>query len=338
MDRIAQAGSPRLPSEPWTEQEVTWTYRLGELSLFSVPFRLLVHRGHFSEVAPEPNGPVAPRGLVTSAVDGALMRSRPISKRLPRMAFVEGLLRYSPAQYRRYWVDMSGTFADYLAKFSSKSRSTLSRKVRRFQSRSELNPRWREYKAPDEIEEFYRHAREVSQKTYQEKLLDAGLPSDEAFHQELLRLSREGRVRGYILFLEDRPIAYLYCPLWRDSGIVLYRYLGYDPEFESLSPGTVLQYFALERLFGEEGVTMFDFLEGETAQKEFYSTDATLCADVFFLRCTPRNLVLVLGREMMEGVSDNIVRALAFLGIKRWMKRLFRRGAVQAVRGPAPRP
>ena len=306
-----------------------WTYRLGEIPLFSVRLRLFGPEGHFREFAPEPHGPVVPRELVTSDVDGAFVRSHPIAAPLPRMKIVAGLLRYCPAQYRRYWVDLTGTFPSYLAKFSSKSRSTLSRKVKRFQQQIDLEPGWREYKTPAEIEEFYRLARQVSQKTYQERLLDCGLPSDDAFHQELGRLATEQRVRGYILFVADQAIAYLYCPIWQDSGIVLYRYLGYDPEFEDLSPGTVLQYFVFERLFAEGGFTMFDFLEGETPQKKFFSTDSSLCADVFFLRCTPRNFALVLGRELTEAISDTTVRILDSLGVKRRMKRFFRRGGVR---------
>lgn len=322
---------------PWKEQDVRWSYRLGEITLASIGLRLLVHTGHFSEITPKPDGPSAPHARLEAAVDGALVRSHPVARRLPRLEFVGGLLRYCPSQFRRFWVDLTGTFPDYLAKFSSKSRSTISRKVKRFRSQSGTDPGWREYRTPDEIEIFFPLAREVSRKTYQERLLNAGLPSDEGFLQECRNLALKGRVRGYLLFMKGRPIAYLYCPLWLDTGIVLYRYLGYDPEFEGLSPGTVLQYFALERLFREGGLKMFDFLEGETPQKELFATDWSLCADVFFLKRTPRNLALVAGREMTEGLSDVLVRGLELLGMKRWMKRFFRRRGGNPVQGGAPR-
>ena len=56
--------------------------------------------------------------------------------------------------------------------------------------------------------EFFRYARTVSEITYQEKLLDAGLPDSEEFLGEMERLAQQGHVRGFILFLEDKPVSY----------------------------------------------------------------------------------------------------------------------------------
>src|SRR5439155_2345862 len=123
-------------------------------------------------------------------------------------------------------------FDDYMARFSAKSRSTLRRKVRRFTAAP--GARLREYRAPQEMDEFFRLARALSRKTYQEALYDKGLPASDGFRQRLLAMAGEDGVRGYILFLHDRPIAYLYCPA--HDGVLLYENLGYDPEAAALSP------------------------------------------------------------------------------------------------------
>jgi hypothetical protein len=73
-------------------------------------------------------------------------------------------------------------------------------------------------------------------------------------------LAAGGQVRAYLLFDGERP--YLYCPVQGD--VVIYRYLGYDPDYARMSVGTVLQWLALEELFREARFRMFDFTEGES--------------------------------------------------------------------------
>ena len=89
----------------------------------------------------------------------------------------------------------------------------------------------------------------MAKKTYQEKLLDAGIPESERFVREMESLAAQDQVRAYILFDRERPVSYLYCPV--EDGTLIYAYLGYDPDYMKLSVGTVLQWLAVEQLFGE---------------------------------------------------------------------------------------
>jgi hypothetical protein len=175
------------------------------------------------------------------------------------------------------------------------------------------------------MDEFLRLAREVSKKTYQERLLGVGLPSDEQFRQQLYTLACRDLSRGYILFYDATPIAYLFCSI-REGGILIYRYLGYDPKFEAWSPGTVLQYLVLEKLFNEDGVQMLDFTEGEGAQKKFFSTGSTRCADVYYFRRTSKNWLILCVHTAVDSISAFGVQVLNLLGMKTWVKRLFRAG------------
>jgi hypothetical protein len=196
-------------------------------------------------------------------------------------------------------------------------------------------PAWRVFRTPDEIDEFYRDARAVSAKTYQERLMDAGLPDSPEFRSKLRDDAGGGRVRGYLLYAEGRPIAYLYAPMYQDTGILLYSHLGYDPDHERLSPGTVLQYLAIEDMFREGNLKVFDFLEGETQQKQLFGRQHALCADVYTLRPTPRVIFLVLLRIGTEALSSAIVRAMDFLGVKRWIKHFIRRGFGRSPQAPS---
>jgi len=307
----------------WVAKPVRLEYLLGEIPLFVVKFPALEFDAHFTSLTTNFDETRPPFTKLSSEVEAIFIRSHPINGELPRLDFLSQAIRYIPAQYHRYYVDLRGSFQEYLGKFSAKSRSTLQRKVRKFSEFCGGEVKWREFCRPDEMEEFYSLAREVSKKTYQEKLLNFGLPESDEFKREIFDLAAHDLVRGYILYSGAQPIAYLFCPV-RD-GILFYRYLGYDPEFRDWSPGTVLQYLVLERLFSEAKFKLFDFTDGEGPHKEFFSTGNAWCADVYFLRRTLRNLLLLKMHSGLRSLSGTTVRALERLGVKSQIKKFFRR-------------
>jgi CelD/BcsL family acetyltransferase involved in cellulose biosynthesis len=291
--------------------------------LFSVGFELCVLSTHFTRLGKSPEDTREAVEASAAKGDGILLRSHPIPEKLPRIGRARNRLRYVPSQYERRYIDLDGTFDEYLKRFSSKSRSTLRRKVRKFAKLCGGEPTWRTYRTPKEMEEFYRLAREVSRRTYQERLLDAGLPETDEFKEEMLQAADRDGARAYLLFHEERPVAYLHCPI--HDGVVFYGYLGYDPEYAKWSPGTVLQHLALEKLFTEADLTMFDFTEGEGAHKSFFSTHSVLCADIYYLKRSLRNRCLVRLHTLLDAFSRALVRLLDRLGLKERIKRLIRR-------------
>lgn len=312
-------------AEPsWSANETTWIVRLGEIPVVRPRFRLLQLDGHFADWIgrPMPGAPPAARGR---DVAGAVIRSQPLATPMPALAIENGLIRYRTATAPRHWISLEGSFADYLAKFSSKTRQTLGRKTRKLLA-PPVSAVFRAYRSPDEMEEFIREARALSAKTYQERLLGVGFPSEPAFHRQIVERAASGLEQGFLLFTGEKAIAYLYTPEVK-PGVYSYHSLGYDPEYEQHSPGTVLQYLALEHIFAQGNQGMFDFGEGETEQKKLFGTHSVLCADVYMLRATPGNLGRVGMRVFLESTSSAIVWFLERAGIKRWVKRTMRRSA-----------
>lgn len=309
-------------NEPWVAKSIQLKFLLGEIPLFAVKFPALVFSAHFTNLTTDLDEPRPPFERFSSRLEAILIRSHPVDGELAPLDLSSQSIRYVPAQYRRYYIDLQTTFADYLGKFSSKSRSTLQRKVRKFAEFSGGEAIWREFRYREQMEEFYRLAREVSEKTYQEKLLNVGLPTGDDFRQELLDLSSRDLARGYLLFHGEKAIAYLYCPV--QEGIMLYHNLGYDPDYKQWSPGTVLQYLVLERVFAEGTFRMFDFTEGQGPHKEFFSTGSTQCADIYYLRPTFRNLLLLKLHYGLSALSGATVKGLDRLGLKARIKKLIR--------------
>ena len=193
--------------------------------------------------------------------------------------------------YRRYYIDMAGDFNGYLARFSSKTRSTFNRKRRKLAELSGGTLDLREYHAPHQIAEFMEHAIPLSRRTYQTRLLDAGLPEGEDAIAGMRDLASRDALRAYLLFLDGKAISYLYLPI--DDGIISYAFLGYDPDFANLSTGTVLQLEAMERLFAEQKYRYFDFTEGEGAHKAMFGTDSIAACSFFLLKASATNRLLM---------------------------------------------
>jgi hypothetical protein len=326
----SSCSSALLFDPSWTPKRAQLRFLVGEIPLFALELPLLVQETHFTRQLVESGTGDACAGELPASVRGFLIRSRPVTERLPRVSISCGFIRYVPAQYERYFIDLRGTFAEYLGKFSSKSRWTLQRKVRRLATLSDGRVDWRVYRTPDEMREFYPLARKVSEVSYQERLLHAGLPEDEEFRAEIFEHAKLGRTRGYLLFHQGKPIAYLLCVV-EGSDILLYRYLGYNPHYQRWSPGMVLQYLVLEKLFAEREMRMFDFTEGEGPQKKFLSTGSVRCADIYRLPCRPVNLLIVVLHSILDVVSDCVVKTLDMFGLKSHVKNFVRSRSVRSL-------
>ena len=300
--------------------ETQLSFYLGEFRVYSASLRVALEPFSFSR---EPLGPdFWPEPLRDEKLAGYYFPSVPADEELPLLSIAHGFIRYVPSRFRRHYVDLSGDIDSYVQGFSSKTRSTLRRKVRKFTELNGGELKWREYASADEMEEFYRLARAVSRKTYQERLLSAGLPETDEFIEDMLVMARENRVRGFLLFLHGDPVSYLY--LSSEGDRLIYTYLGYDPEHAKISPGTVLQLVALERLFEERSFRYLDFTEGGGEQKRLFGTDWVHCADVYFLLNTLGNRLLVEAHRELTRASAGIVALLDQIGLKQAVKQWIR--------------
>lgn len=232
------------------------------------------------------------------------------------------LRRFVRQRYRRSYASLETGFEAYLATFSARSRSTLKRKVRKLAERSGGALDVRCYRSAEEISSFHAEARTVSATTYQERLLDAGLPAGAAALDSMRALAARDSVRAWLLFVDRQPIAYLYAPA--EGDILTYAYLGYRPEYADLSPGSVLQFEAMRQLMAERRFLLFDFTEGEGQHKRLFATDGFDCVDLLLL--SPGLVNLVIGHALNgfdRGVAI-IRRSLAGLGGGKFIRALRR--------------
>lgn len=306
--------APRDADEP-----VALQIQLAGRSLGQVRRRLRLVRHHLDDVLADRVRALPPPGR-----DGYFIRSVP-SHLVPQLrGELDGWLVVERQCYQRHYLPMADrAFDDWWNGFSAKTRSTLARKEKRLARELGGDMSVRSYRTPAEVATFMEIAGPLSERTYQARLLDAGLPTDDAGKARALALAEAGDMRCFLLFARDRAIAYLYMPV--ESGVLIYGFLGYDPDFSALSPGTVLHIEAMRRLFAEQRFRLFDFTEGDGAHKAQFGRGSVECVDLVVLRRSIRNRAALLSMRALDQVAERGKALLERTGLRARVAALFRR-------------
>lgn len=308
----------------WQRSEVPIKFQLGDWTLFSLSLPLQTRVEKLLDNTPPVTTPKPPVEELIEGSQGFVIRGLPMTDRIPTIRRIGDYLCYAPLQYQHCYIDLGLSFEDYQKKFSSKTRSTIKRKIKKYAEHCGGSLPWKTYKDADQMREFFRLACPLSKSTYQERLLDAGLPHSEAFIREAELLAAEQRVRAYILFDGEQPVAYLYCPV--HDAVLIYAYLGYDPGYMKMSVGTILQWLAIEQLFNEARFRYFDFTEGQSDHKRLFATHQRQCANIFLVKINFRNRVVIYSQLFMDRFSKWLGVTLDRFGVKEKVRRVLRFG------------
>jgi CelD/BcsL family acetyltransferase involved in cellulose biosynthesis len=312
-----------MPDYPWMVRQMSLVFNVGDLHLHTVAFRSWVIEPALQPLAQAPGAILneAPRDVRALVFLGQPVTEAAAPRRLTMQG---GCLRYVPFRYRRSYIDLQGTFAQYLQKFSARSRGNRVREVRRFRALGGSTLAWREFRRPEEMATFHRLACEVSRRTYQNLLFDGGMDETGGFRAQLAEAAAADRIRGYILFHGEAPVAFNFC---RATGDVLNgELMGFDPAYRKYRPGGVLLYLMLERLFSGDRFRRFDFGQGDGHQyKEYYSTGSYPCVDVYYFRRRLAEFALLGSHAAFSATRTLIGRSLARLGAKERVRRRLER-------------
>lgn len=243
--------------------------------------------------------------------EGWLVTSLPAG----RAPVAANAIRIERQGYARRYVDLTIGRDDWLAGLSANARAAIGRKLRRIEGQG---LRVTAHHEPQAIAAFHAAARAISARTYQERLLDAGLPEGADFVAWLTEEAAAGRLRAWLLHVGDRPAAYLCCPA--EGATLVYRWVGHDPDLAALSPGSVLLHEAIGALIAEGAFARFDFTEGDGQHKRQFATGSVACIDLLLLRPTIANRALA----VMLGGFEGAARLAKRVGIRRLLRPILR--------------
>ncbi len=184
------------------ERDVRLNFWFGPKKIGSAIFRMQVDNrsidlfGVDLPQAPDPS-------TLNPKLDGVYRPSEPLSPATPLLTVGKTHIRYVENRFERRFIDLRTDFDSYMSRFSGKTRSGIKRKVRKFKDVSKGEIEWSIYRSATEMDRFHSLASEISKLTYQEKLFDAGIPTDATFLDDMRALADADAVRGFILFLDD---------------------------------------------------------------------------------------------------------------------------------------
>lgn len=230
-------------------------------------------------------------------------------------------LRFERQRYTRYYVDLAAGEAAWRAGLSGQTRSTLKRKAKKLAAASGGRLDVRRFRTAAELGDFQPIARTLAEKTYQERLMGAGLPDDPAWVEQMVAAAEADTVRAWLLYVDGVPAAYLWCGA--EGATLRYDYVGHDPAFAALSPGSVLMEAALVDLF-DDRFARFDFTEGEGQHKRGMASAGVACRDVLLLRPTLANrgaVAAVGGFDAAMRLAKRAAATPALQGITRRVRR-----------------
>jgi len=221
-----------------------------------------------------------------------------------------------------HWkLDVSEPFEGFLSRFNSKQRRDLLNPRKLIERNFENQFEYKCYSDPEDIARVVEEAEQIQSGTYH-RGLGVGFVNDEE-HSRRLRLEAEtGRLRVYFLYLEDKPVAFWMCTLYK--SVLHLGYTGYISDYRKYHPGMALLLYMVEDGCSSEAIHELDFGEGDADYKRKF-TDQNFEQENFRVYSyRPWGVVLFIAR-LLPATLERMARAcLSALGLEKRIKRWWR--------------
>ena len=231
----------------------------------------------------------------------------------------------TPNQHWRMSVPAS--FEDFLKKRSKKHRYWLKRLPRVIDDDFPNQVKMRAFTKLEDVREFCREADSVAKLTYQHQLGSA-FGDNEEYRDRCELLAKQGALRGYIYYINQKPVAYWFVTAYQDT--LHLNYTGYVPEFRKYEVGTVLLLKLIEDHCGSL-MKKVDFGLGAALYKERFGdeefTEATVRIYKASLRAQSVKLLAALNAQVVMRLKSLLNRLGLLQKIKTyWRTKLVKQG------------
>ncbi len=226
--------------------------------------------------------------------------------------------------YRHRFADIPSDFDAYLAQLGSRTRADLRANRKRFIARVAQRYESRCFTTPTDVPRFVSDAVDVSRKTYQYRLLGAGLRAAEALESCYGETAALGWFRSYVLYADGKPVAFQVGHVYRKTFHA--QEIGYDPDWASSHVGIFLHTEIVADLAASGGaVAAFDFGNGDNLHKQRLSTTSRLEGYFYLIPDDARGTLIARSMQAGNNVSSAIGGVLERLGVRKQTKAVLRR-------------
>jgi hypothetical protein len=310
---------------PFRLRRIKLRLRFGELTVARLPFQALqLHGegivGEKAEVA----WAFTALAQVPLPYDGLLLEETPTDSALWR-SLKQGdksFFGFERSRAPHSVIDLPSSYAIYFQGLQRKTRENIRRHSRKLGTYID---RWevRKFTAPEHVREMVELVEEIATKTYHYHLLGQDLT---ASNKELIRnlniYAQEGWLRGYLLFADNRPIAYVVGYLV--NGCFQSELTGYDPEFANVSPGILIQLRVIEDLINTGTADLLDYGAGGASYKQELGNRIYEEGTALVCRRTLYAFSAAISERLFTEASQVGARVLHRTGLKRQLKRFLR--------------
>jgi CelD/BcsL family acetyltransferase involved in cellulose biosynthesis len=231
--------------------------------------------------------------------------------------------RQHAARTNVHWIaELKPTLDEYLATVSPSTRKSVRRTAGRLEREYGDRLSIATFDRSDELERFLADVESVAARTYQRRI-GVGYVGDESQQQRLLLLAQRGWFRGYVLYLDDRPVAFELGELYRGRFHSLAG--AYDPEYAHDRVGAYLLMKVFEDLGADVDASVFDFGFGDAAYKAKLSQRRFEEGDFVVYARRPRPIWIKFARTAMLELTSATTRALRRLSLLERIKQRRRR-------------
>lgn len=313
-------------------EEKQLAFKVGYVTLFRPKARCLnfvygAMRGNCSEENTEIVVEEVVRCLKNGEANVALLEFVPVNAALFQKALsVPGKLSRDshPKTQLHDLMEIPESIDKVYQRMSSERRLELRRKIKKLQAHPDGEMRIVHYRGASEFEELFNKTEEIARKTYQ-RGLGAGFSDTPQVRRRLGLAAQKGWLRGYLLYIGSRPIAFWIGMLCGE--LFVGEYMGFDPEYRKYAPGMALMMKVLEGFCkGADGDTVksLDFGYGHAEYKAVLSTQSWEEAAVYIFSPTLKGLKLKLCRVVSQVAETAARKILAttngFRLLKRWWR------------------
>ena len=302
--------------------------KLGYFKLFSLRLRQLVfvRDGFLGECSERVTGPMiahivkAPGGerrdvsvLCNVAADGSLNAS--IKKYCPALRRA-----FSVRRIEHWKGSVPETYEAFLAARGRKHRGHFRRLFKHFEAEFGDKIRYATFTKVEEVELFCKAAEEIAQNTYQ-RGLNAGFADNEENRRRLTLAAQKGWFRGYVVFVDDKPLAF-----WGGENVkdVMYvAWTGYNPAYRKFELGTIVYLKMVEDLISLK-VRRLDYGLGSAQYKERFGDECLREHDTAIYGATVKGYLTNVMLALEIFVNRTGKRVLSWLKLTDKMKRKWR--------------
>ena len=171
---------------------------------------------------------------------------------------------YFPVNQSHWMMDIPENVEAIYAGLSREHRKKLRAEAKKLRETFGSDLRFVRYDRPDQMEQLIKDTEKVAATTYQ-RGLGVGFSETRQVRELLALEASKGWLRGYLLYVGDRPCAFWIGCIYK--GVFLSEYLGHDPAYARHSPGTYVLVQAMEDLCRDR-VRKIDLGIGESLYKQ----------------------------------------------------------------------